>query len=335
MYLAFVAGPAIAGIWISLHSWRGAGDPMRWVGLANYRRLWADDIFRTAFLNSLTILAVCGVAVFALAFVLTMALREMRARSLLRSLLFFPYIVSPIAIGVALGLLLDPRGLANATLCSVGLDSLAQPWLAPDRLFSTILVGIVWVSSGFYVVILMAGMDRIPAYFYEDADLAGATPLQKFRHVTLPLSWDVVSVAAVLWVINSLKIFEFIYAFTGTGDSPAPDTRTLPRRCCGCGSSSGCASWCTASSSGCRTARRSSTPTSGWSTQPGGRPAVLVDEHRRPRDREHAHRHAGRQRVPLHLRQRAAPHPGAGRRRDRRDLPGSPRTGRRLLLRPR
>ena len=228
IYLALIIGPAVAGIWVSLHSWRGSGDEMRWVGLANYQRLWSDDGFRMAFGNSLKILVVCGVAVFILAFLITMALRELRARNTLRSLLFFPYIVSPIAIGVALGLLLDPQGLANSTLRVIGLDSLAKPWLAPDRLFSTILVGIVWVSTGFYVVILMAGVDRIPAYFYEDAELAGASPLQKFRHVTLPLTWDVVSVAAILWVINSLKIFEFIYAFTGTGDSPSPQTRTVP-----------------------------------------------------------------------------------------------------------
>ncbi|MEV4515213.1 sugar ABC transporter permease [Dactylosporangium sp. NPDC049525] len=228
LYLAFVIGPAISGVWISLHSWRGAGDEMKWVGLANYRRLWSDDIFRTSFLNSLEILTICGVAVFAIAFIMTVVLREMRGRYAIRSLLFFPYIVSPIAIGVGLGLLLDPQGLANASLRAVGLDMLARPWLAPEHLFSTILIGIVWVSTGFYVVILMAGVDRIPKYFYEDAELAGANQWQRFRHVTLPLSWDVVSVAAVLWVINSMKIFEFIYAFVGTGDSPNPDTRTVP-----------------------------------------------------------------------------------------------------------
>ncbi|GIG61751.1 ABC transporter permease [Longispora fulva] len=228
VYVAFFIGPALASVWISLHRWRGAGDDMTFTGLDNYRRLLDDDAFVAAFANSLKILVICGVGIFALAFALTIVLRELRWRRALRSLLFFPYIVSPIAIGVALGLLLEPDGLANSALRLVGLGGLAEPWLAPDRLFATILVGIVWVTTGFYVILLMTGQERIPAYYYEAAELAGATPIQQFRHVTLPMSWDVVSVAAVLWVINSLKIFEFVYAFVGTGDSPPVQARTIP-----------------------------------------------------------------------------------------------------------
>src|SRR5262249_8199361 len=123
---------------------------------------------------------------------------------------------------------LDPKGLLNTALDKAGLGFLAAPWLSPDRLFSTILVGIIWVSTGFYVVILMAGFDRLPGYFYQGGELKGAAARQKFRHITLPLSWDVVSVAAVLWVINALKIFDFIYAFVGTATNPAPSDRTVP-----------------------------------------------------------------------------------------------------------
>lgn len=78
-----------------------------------------------------------------------------------------------------------------------------------------ICVALVWIYTGFYVTILMAAVDNIPAYYYEDAVLAGANSLQRFRYVTLPLSWDVVGVAALLWTISSVKIFEFIYAFAG------------------------------------------------------------------------------------------------------------------------
>lgn len=225
LYVAFFIGPALASVWISLHKWRGAGDEMEFTGTANYLRLLDDDAFKSSFANSLKILAICGVFIFALAFGLTIVLREMKHRRTLRALLFFPYIVAPVAIGVGLGLLLDPSGLVNAVLGNVGLD---RPWLAPDHIFGTILIGIVWVTTGFYVTLLMAGQERIPGYFYEDSTLAGANRLQQFWHVTLPLSWDIVTVAAVLWVINSLKIFEFIYAFTGTGDSPPTEARTIP-----------------------------------------------------------------------------------------------------------
>lgn len=225
VYVAFFVGPAIASIWISLHKWRGAGDEMTFNGISNYTRLLHDDAFKSSFANSLKILAICGVFIFVLAFAMTIVLREMRHRRTARALLFFPYIVSPIAIGVGLGLLLDPFGVVNGVLKPVGLDRF---WLAPDHIFATLVVGIIWVTTGFYVTLLMAGQERIPGYFYEDSTLAGADRLQQFWHVTLPMSWDIFVVAAVLWVINSLKIFEFIYAFTGTGDSPPTQARTIP-----------------------------------------------------------------------------------------------------------
>ncbi|WP_020519683.1 carbohydrate ABC transporter permease [Catelliglobosispora koreensis] len=225
IYVAFFVGPAIASIWISLHKWRGAGDEMDFTGAANYKRLLEDDAFKDSFANSLKILVICGVFIFALAFLMTIVLREMKSRKTVRALLFFPYIVSPVAIGVGLGLLLDPSGVVNGVLEPVGLN---RSWLAPDHIFATILIGIIWVTTGFYVTLLMAGQERIPAYFYEDATLAGANRWRQFWHVTLPMSWDIVTVAAVLWVINSLKIFEFIYAFTGTGDSPPSEARTIP-----------------------------------------------------------------------------------------------------------
>ncbi|RBQ18323.1 sugar ABC transporter permease [Spongiactinospora rosea] len=228
VYLLLFVGPALSGIWISFQSWRGSGDQMKYVGTRNYERLWNDTAFTTAFWNSLKILVICGVVIFALAFVISALLRGMRFRRGLQALLFLPYIISPIAIGVGLGLLLDPNGIVNAGLRGVGLSSLARPWLSPDRLFTTILVGVIWVTTGFYVMLLMAGADRIPGYFYEDSQLAGANKLQQWWYVTLPLSWDVIAISAVLWVINALKIFEFIYAFTGTTDAPPEQARTVP-----------------------------------------------------------------------------------------------------------
>ncbi|MFE5666884.1 carbohydrate ABC transporter permease [Streptomyces niveus] len=227
VYLVLFVAPATVGFYVSFQRWRGTGDPMRPAGLDNYRRLLQDDVFRTAFANTLKIVFLCGIGIFVLAFAITVLLRHTKGRKTLRTLLFFPHIISPIAIGVALGLLLAPDGFVNAALRSVGLDALATNWLSPENIFRTIMAGIVWVTTGFYVILLMAGVDRIPPYFYEDSELAGANEFQKFWYVTLPLTWDVVSVAAVLWVINSIKIFEFIYAFTGTGDAPPVSSRTL------------------------------------------------------------------------------------------------------------
>ncbi|WP_214322866.1 carbohydrate ABC transporter permease [Nonomuraea sediminis] len=222
VYCALFAGPAIYGVYVSFLRWRGQGDPQVWVGLSNYARLWHDDVFHRAFLNTVGLLVVAGVAVFALSFFVVTVLRELPRRRLIQSVLFVPYMLSPIAIGIALGLVLSPNGPVNSLL---GLQTV---WLAPGMLYKSVLAGLVWVSSGFYIMIIMAGVSRIPKYFYEACQLDGAGTWRQFWTITLPLTWDVVSVAAVLWTINTVKVFEFVYGFVGiASDSPPIQARTL------------------------------------------------------------------------------------------------------------
>lgn len=222
LYLAFMIAPSIAALWISFHRWDGITE-MQWRGLDNYTALLSDSTFRTALVNTLIILVVAGGAIFVISFGLTMVVREMRGRTFVRSVLFFPHIVSAIVLSIVWGFLFQYNGVVNSALDALfGTDPI--PWLDSSNLFAMILIGTVWISTGLYVTIILAGVDRIPPYFYEDAILAGANAFQRLRHVTLPLSWDVITVAAIFWTISSLKIFEFIYAFGGTtADVPSPD----------------------------------------------------------------------------------------------------------------
>lgn len=227
-YVLLFAAPSLYSVYVSFLRWRGQGDPQHWVGPANYAHLWHDDIFRQSFLNTVLILVVAGVAVFAATFAITAVLRELRTIGrALQAVLFFPYLLSPIALGIGLALVLSPDGPVNSGLRHIGLGALALQWLTPGLLFKTILVGMVWMSTGFYVTLQMAAVGRIPRYFYEQCELDGANRWHLFRHVTLPLTWDVISVAAVLWTISALKVFEFVYGFVGVSDSPPPQARTL------------------------------------------------------------------------------------------------------------
>jgi raffinose/stachyose/melibiose transport system permease protein len=221
LYLAFVIAPSVAALWISFHRWDGVGD-MQWRGLGNYVALLSDTTFHTALWNTLVILVVAGAGIFVVSFAITMLIREMRGRKFVRSVLFFPHIVSAIVLSIVWGFLFQYNGVVNAVLGAL-FGAGPIPWLDDTNLFPMILLGTVWLSTGLYVTIILAGVDRIPAYFYEDALLAGANAFQRLRHVTLPLSWDVITVAATFWTISSLKIFEFIYAFGGTtADLPPP-----------------------------------------------------------------------------------------------------------------
>lgn len=222
LYTLFLVAPTVVTGWISLNRWAGAG-PMSFVGLGNYRMLLGDPVFRQAFGNTLLILFVVGGATFLVSFALMLLLREIRGRRFIRSVVFFPNIVSGVALSIVWGFLFQQEGMVNAVLKSVGV---AQPpaWLAEHRLFFVIMLGLIWINTGFYTTILLAAVDRIPAYLFEDCELAGATAWQRMRYVVLPLTRDVIGVAAILWTISSIKIFEFIFAFAGGAGYLPPTT---------------------------------------------------------------------------------------------------------------
>lgn len=222
VYTVVFVLPAIGSAGISLFKWHGAGDEMHWVGLANYRHIVTDETFRHAFFNSLQVLFLVGITTFLVSFAFTVFLRELRGQKVIRVILFFPHIVSPIVLAIAWGFILDPtRGVLNTTLRTVGLGGLAKVWMGPDLLFKVMMLAMAWAAIGFYTTVLMAGVDRIPLSYYDDSDLAGANLWQKFRYITLPMNWDVVGVCAVLWTITAMQTFEFIYAFTGIGLLPS------------------------------------------------------------------------------------------------------------------
>lgn len=227
VYVGFLVVPALSGIYISFTEWTGRGESPTWVGVDNYMHLLGDAGFRRAFANTLGILVFSGIGIFLLTFIMASVLREVRWSRPALAVVFFPYLLSPIAVGIALSLLLAPNGLFNAGLNLAGLGSLAAAWLTPDLIFRVIVVGMVWVSVGFYLTLMMSAVGRIPKYYYEAAELDGAGRLSTFFNVTLPLTWDVLTIAAVLWCINAIKVFEFIIGFTGQGDAPPFQARTI------------------------------------------------------------------------------------------------------------
>lgn len=226
LYVVFLVGPAIATVVLGFTRWPGAG-PVVFVGLEQYARLLGSEAFRAAFLNTLGYIVVGGAGTFVFAFLFTMVLRGMRASKTIRAILFFPNIVAPVALGMFFGFVFryNPgrQGLANFLLESLGLP--AAGFLRAENVTWVVIGALVWASAGFYITIMMAAVDRIPPYLYEDAELSGASAWQQFRHVTLPLTWDVVGIAGVLWTIGAVKIFEMVFVLAGPG-TYAPPSRT-------------------------------------------------------------------------------------------------------------
>jgi ABC-type sugar transport system permease subunit len=228
LYLAFFLIPTIWAFYYSLFDWSGIGTDMRFVGLGNFGELLNDRVFWLSMRNTMGILLIGGVIVFGLALALTMLINSgIRGKKVFRAIIFFPNIVATIALTTLWGYIYNPQfGLLSNFLNLIGLSDLARtPWLAPNSIFGAMLVALIWINVGFYMVLLMAGVDKIPIEYYEAAKLDGASQLQMFRRITIPLLWDVLTVGMVLWSIGALKIFEFPFSFTGL--EPVQETYTV------------------------------------------------------------------------------------------------------------
>jgi ABC-type sugar transport system permease subunit len=218
LYFVFFLLPTFQALAYSLYDWRGFGDNMEFIGLQNYTELLNDRVFWLSMGNTLAILLVGGLVIFGLAFIMTMMISSgIRGRKFFRAVIFLPNVIAIIALTTLWGYMYTPRnGLLAAVFDLVGLTELANfPWLGPDSIFGAMMVAIIWIEVGFYLVLLLAGVDKIPQDYYEAAKLDGAGQFQQFWKITVPLLWDVIAIGMVLWSIHALKIFEFPFSFTG------------------------------------------------------------------------------------------------------------------------
>lgn len=218
LYFIFFLLPTFQAFSYSLYDWRGFGNNMEYIGLQNYAELLNDRVFWLSMGNTLAILLVGGVVIFGLAFIMTMMISSgIRGRKFFRAVIFLPNVIAVIALTTLWGYMYTPRnGLLAAVFDLVGLTDLANfPWLGPDTIFGAMMVAIIWIEVGFYLVLLLAGVDKIPPDYYEAAKLDGAGQFQQFIKITVPLLWDVIAIGMVLWSIHALKIFEFPFSFTG------------------------------------------------------------------------------------------------------------------------
>jgi len=218
LYLGFLILPAVQAFYLSFYDTSGFGDTAEWVGLSNYATLWGDSVFWRAMRNMALIMFVGGVATFGLAFLFTMLMNAgMKGKKLFRTLIFMPNVIAVVAITTFWSFVFMPRyGMLTSFLKAIGLDGIASTaWTAPENVFYAMMVGLVWISVGFYTILIMAGADKIPADMYEAARLEGASTFQIFRQITLPMIWDVILITLILWAIQAVKIVEFPYAFGG------------------------------------------------------------------------------------------------------------------------
>lgn len=226
LYLVFVLVPIVQGAYYSLFRWNGLEPLANFVGLDNYARAFGAPIFIRALGHNLLIAGLSlGLQIpFALALAVFLNGR-FPGRTLFRLVFFLPYVISEVITGILFYLLLQPNGVVNAVLGSLGLSALQRDWFGDLGLVMfTLFAVITWKYFGLHMIILLAGLQGIPSQIEEAARIDGAGRWHVFRYVTLPLLGPTLRVSAFLSIIGSFQIFDIVWATTRGGPVHASET---------------------------------------------------------------------------------------------------------------
>lgn len=222
IYTVFFVVPTVSSFYYSFTRWDLFTST--WIGLTNYRTFFAEQALVIGLRNTV----IYAVLTSGLKVVIGMALAllltsKIIARGYLRSVIFFPVLVSTIGVGITFTILMNPeRGLINAALGTVGVNGpgwLTNPSLA---LFSVGLVD-VWKGVGLATVIFIAGLVSIPREYFEAAEVDGAGRWEVFRSIMLPLARPATASVITLSLIGGLRSFDLIWSMTRGGPGFASD----------------------------------------------------------------------------------------------------------------
>jgi multiple sugar transport system permease protein len=223
--LVFRLIPIFWSFGLSFADWQIFDTPT-WAGLDNYVAIFTSPTtLRVFWVTALfTLMYVPGVVALALglAVILNSGLRGM---AFFRGAFFLPYITSTVAVTLVWRWIFSTRfGLLNNALDWIGIEE-NPAWLA-DPMFALPAVAIVsiWKDAGFFMLLLLAGLQTINYEYYEAAKVDGARPWQRFRHITVPLLSRSLFFVLIIALIRSTQTFEITYALTGGGPNGATTT---------------------------------------------------------------------------------------------------------------
>jgi multiple sugar transport system permease protein len=217
--------PIIRGVLLSFQQVNFVTDPT-WVGLDNFRTLFADPLFFTAWRNTLLFTALALVVGFALPFAVAIVLNEFRhAKGYFRMVVYLPVMLPPVVIAILWRWFYDPGpGLFNNVLGLFGVPGLQWLDSTDTSMVSLVLVS-TWGAMGAATLIYLAALQTIPGELYEAAELDGANIWQRLRHVTIPQTRFVLLVMMLLQIVATMQVFTEPYIMTGGG--PEDSTVTV------------------------------------------------------------------------------------------------------------
>lgn len=226
LIIAFVFYPMIQAFITSFQT--GAGNNLDWTGIANYKRLLTDTTFKKALGNTVLYLVIQVPIMIFLALVISSMLNDKRlkAKGFFRTAIFLPCVTSLVAYSIIFKSLFATDGFINAFLMKIHVLEEPIAWIT-DPVFAKILIiiAITWRWTGYNMVFYLSGLQGIDDSIYEAADIDGATSVQKFFRITLPMLKPIILFTTINSTIGTLQLFDEPMNITQGG--PANATITI------------------------------------------------------------------------------------------------------------
>jgi len=222
----FVVIPIIASVVLAFFRWDVISSP-KWAGLDNFNSLFTDPTLRSAFVNTIFFVVATVILQLSVALGLAVLVQSRMPRwlqSTLRSVFFFPIILSAASVSIIMSYLFNQQfGLVNTYLHDLGFGSI--PWFTNGFSAQVMIILIyVWQNFGFTFLLFLGGLAGIPRDVYEASAIDGAKGWRQFVHITLPLLSPTTLVASVMAIISALQIFDQPYVITQGGPGNSTET---------------------------------------------------------------------------------------------------------------
>lgn len=222
LFFIFIIIPTMNVFWMSLFKWGGLVNNKKFVGLDNFIMLFKDSNFLKSFQNTIFLLVIVTIITMALAIISASILvkEDTKFKNFFRIIFYFPNILSVVVISAIFSAILDPnQGIVNSTLNFFNLNSLTRMWLGDQKVVIwCIAFAMIWQAIGYYMVMYMSSISGISISLYESASLDGATGIQQFFKITLPLVWNTIRTTLTFFVISTINLsFLFVKVMTSGG----------------------------------------------------------------------------------------------------------------------
>ncbi|MGJ4843223.1 MULTISPECIES: carbohydrate ABC transporter permease [unclassified Leifsonia] len=225
--LVFYIWPIIRNAYFSFTTW-GVFGGATWSGLANYQAMLADPSFWRSIVNTLIYIGFLLIGIpLAVIFASLINRPGLRFAALYRTAFFLPYVAMPAAVSMVWRIIFNGDfGVINYALSLIGIKG--PNWLSTEWV-ALIAVGLVgmWISLGFNLIVLSAGMKGIPPEMYEASSLDGASRLRQFFSITVPLLSPSIFFVSVMTVITGFQLFDLLYALMGTQNPALNQTQSM------------------------------------------------------------------------------------------------------------